>query len=318
MRRVLALLIPLVALVAACGDTAADGGAGAGDRSQAVAAFEDRAIEVLESWRAGPAATWHDGFVPLQDLTLPPDPAGAPEDAKMALLAGWYRAAVAMPDAAAGPGTIRFAGGGTLNVPLVTAAEAFRAIDQGDSSCPGGGEMPSPRVAPKIQTERPDTPVSSSPGPCAELTVTAVRLGTAPLHTSRGEATVPAWLFTVAELPEPVARVAVAPSAIPAPPSASPPAPPQFDGLVPAEDLVSVDGAKVTYRLGVGACDENITPLVYEADDAVVVAGSVTRSARVCTEQLLLHPVTVALDRPLGDRPVLDALNGQPLTITRR
>jgi hypothetical protein len=48
--------------------------------------------------------------------------------------------------------------------------------------------------------------------------VTDASLATMRLATSRGEATVPAWLFTVAELVVPVPHAAVAPSAITAPP----------------------------------------------------------------------------------------------------
>ena len=57
------------------------------------------------------------------------------------------------------------------------------------------------------------------PNTCAALLVTGVTLGTVTLRTSRGEASVPAWLFTVRELATPVARVAVAPSAIAAEPA---------------------------------------------------------------------------------------------------
>ena len=87
-------------------------------------------------------------------------------------------------------------------------------------------------------------------------------------------------------------------------------------GLVGAQDLTGTDGTRLTYRLGVGACDENITPLVYETDDAVVLGGSVTRTAEACTEQLLLAPVTVTLRAPLGARAVLDALSGSGLVLT--
>jgi hypothetical protein len=95
-------------------------------------------------------------------------------------------------------------------------------------------------------------------------------------------------------------------------------APAEVENLVAAQDLVSIEGARLTYRLGVSACDDDITPLVHETDDAVVVGGAVTRRPGVCTEQLLLHPVTVTLAALVGDRPVLDALNGNPLTITPR
>ncbi|MCI4064437.1 hypothetical protein MRQ36_18250 [Micromonospora sp. R77] len=141
-----------------------------------------------------------------------------------------------------------------------------------------------------------------------------MRLGTAAVRTSRGTAEVPAWLFTVEELTAPVARLAVAPSAVTAVPE--PPAPPRSapDGVVGAQDLVApVDGTRLTYRLGIGACDTGTTPLVAERDDVVVVGGGVTRATGVCTDQLKLEPVTVTLTAPLGARPVLDVLTGAPL-----
>ena len=53
-----------------------------------------------------------------------------------------------------------------------------------------------------------------------------------------------------------------------------------------------------------------------ERDDLVLVGGGVTRTREVCTDQLLIEPVTVTLDEPLGARPVLDALTGQVLIVT--
>ncbi|TDC29833.1 hypothetical protein E1166_29610, partial [Micromonospora sp. KC213] len=83
--------------------------------------------------------------------------------------------------------------------------------------------------------------------------------------------------------------------------------------VAPAQ-LRDVDGATITYLLGVGACDTGITPLVQEHDDVVVIGGGVVRSTGVCTEQLVLEPVTVTLAAPLGTRPVLDVLTGRVLT----
>lgn len=77
-----------------------------------------------------------------------------------------------------------------------------------------------------------------------------------------------------------------------------------------------MDGARLTYRLGVGACDSELTPLVQEYEDLVVVAGRVVRSAGICTNQLLLEPVTVTLGASLGARPVLSLAGPAPLLLT--
>ena len=172
------------------------------------------------------------------------------------------------------------------------------------------GAAPGPTIEPG-----PDGSVASPVATaCVPLTVTAVRLGTASVRTSRGVADVPAWLFTVEGLAAPVARVAVAPQSVTPVPEPTAPARPAPEGVVGAEHTERVDGTRLTYVLGVGACDTGITPLVQEREDVVVVGGGVVRASGVCTDQLKLEPVTVTLSAPLGGRPVLDVLTGRVLT----
>lgn len=275
--------------------------------------FQQRATEVAQVWQAASRPDWRTGYVPLQDPTVVPADATFGEETKQAFLAGWYREQVPVPAAVPADGTITFPDG-TLTVPLVGAAEAYRQLDQGDPPpCPGRPAQPPPSPT----GTGPDGTVSGPAATaCTPLTVSKVELGTATVRTSRGEATVPAWLFTVDELATRIARVAVAPGAtgaLPEPPAPSGRLP---EGLVGAQDLVAVDGGKLGYRLGVGACDTQVTPLVREQDDLVVVGGTAVRSDGVCTDQLLLHEVTVNLDKPLGARTVLDAASGRPLILT--
>lgn len=323
MRRALALLwLPLLVATgcAPAGSGPAAGGPSAGNPDHRWEAFDQRAVEVAEAWRPGPA--WRRGYVPLQDATVLTGDPGFGPDTEAAFQLGWYRDQTELPTATPGDGSIRFPDG-TLRVPLVSAAEAYAQLDQGDPPACGGRpkEPGRPKGGPTIEPG-PDGWVSSSPadeGVCIPLTVTAARLGTAPVRTSRGLADVPAWLFTVIELKAPVARLAVAPSAVIAVPEGVAPTRPAPDGVVGAQDLAApTEGARLTYRLGVGACDTGITPLVLERDDVVVVGGGVTRSTGVCTDQLLIHPVTVTLRAPLGARPVLDVLTGTPLVVGRR
>ncbi|SCG40699.1 hypothetical protein [Micromonospora inositola] len=326
MRRVIALLgLPLM-VAAGCapaGSGPAAGGPSAGSPDHRWEAFGQRAVEVAEAWRPGPA--WRSGYIPLQDATVLTGDPGFGPDTEAAFRAGWYRDQVELPTAKPGDGTVRFPDG-TLPVPLVSAAEAYAQLDQGDPpACAGRPKEPGrpgrPKDGPTIEPG-PDGWVSSSPadqGACIPLTVTAVRLGAAPVRTSRGVADVPAWLFTVAELKAPVARLAVAPSAVTAVPEGVAPTRPAPDGVVGTQDLAApAEGARLTYRLGVGACDTGITPLVLERDDVVVVGGGVTRSTGACTDQLIIHPVTVTLRASLGVRPVLDVLTGAPLVVGQR
>jgi hypothetical protein len=313
MRKTSTAIAVLLVLLAGC---AGQGGTEPASPDDVRTEFEAYANRIAEAWRTGPApGAWRSGYVPLQPATVvPPDP-GFDDDTKQAFLAGWYRDEVPLPTTTPADGTIRFPDG-TLTVPLISAAEAYGQLDQGDPPpCP---DRPATRQPPVPSATGPDTATSTNVGTCIPLTVTGAKLGTVTVRTSRGEARVPAWLFTIDKLSGPVARVAVAESAVAPVPSAgtadpggSPP-----PNLVTAQDLVKVDGARLTYRLGVGACDRQITPLVAEYPDVVVVAGRVVRGTGVCTDQLLLEPVTATLGAPLGARPVLSLAGPAPLLLT--
>jgi hypothetical protein len=324
-RRAALLGVSLLLFATGCarGDQGGDQAGAPGDPSGGPAAvFAARAEQVARQWRAGGTAdAWRTGFVPLQALTVPPADATFTEATKVAFAAGWYRLETGMPREAGGrTGTIRYAGGATETVPVITLAEAYADLDQGDPPpCPGP-TVPPPADAPAPDGATgggPDSPVGDeAPKACVGLTITGATLGSAKILTSRGEAEAPAWLFTVRELNGKVARVAVAPSAIAAMPEIDTDGMPPATGLVSAQDLTAVTGTRLAFRLGVGACDEKIRPLVFETKDVVVVGGTATRRDGVCTDQLLLHPVTVELDEPLGTRPVIDASTARVLTMS--
>ncbi|MER7889214.1 hypothetical protein ABTX15_05260 [Micromonospora sp. NPDC094482] len=322
MRRPLALLgLPLLVLAAGCAP------AGTGAETPPVGpdassdhrweAFHQRAVEVAEAWHPGP--TWTKGYVPLQGPTVLTGDPGFTPDTETAFQAGWYREQFALPGTRPADGTIRFPDG-TLTVPLLSAVEAYRQLDQGDPPvCEGRPQRPpTEKGGPTIEPGPDGWATGPVQNTCTPLTVTAVRLGTAPVRTSRGEAQVPAWLFTVEELTSPVARIAVAPQAVAPAPEPSAPARPAPPEVVGGQDLQAVDGTRLSYRVGVGACDTGITALVQERDDVVVVGGGVSRASGVCTEQLKLAPVAVTLKAPLGARPVLDVITGAPLPLGPR
>lgn len=316
MRRVPVLLSLLVLTTAACARPAADGGPAAPARP--ADAFSERAAEVVAAWRAAPGQdAWRTGFVPLEDLTVLADDPGFDDDTKTAFANGWFRSAVALPRATPAPGSIRYVDGGQ-QAPLVSAAAAYAALDKGDPPpCPRTGRVRPTPAAPPASTG-PDTATSRpAPGACIPLTVTRAVLGTVDVRTSRGVAQAPAWLFTVEELSRPVARVAVAPGAVAPVPSIRPAAPDAAAGLVAVQDLTAVRDRTLGYRLGIGACDTDVTALVHETPEAVVLGGSVVTRDGVCTEQLLLEPVEVTLKAPLGARVVLDAVTGAAVPLTR-
>ncbi len=285
-------------------------------------AFDQRAAQVADTWRPGEA--WRSGYVPLEDATVLAGDPGFTGDTKWAYAQGWYREQLAVPTTTPADGTIRFPDG-ALRVPLVSAADAYAQLDKGDPPPCAGRPMKPPASGPgkpgsggPTIEPGPDGPVATqTTEPCVPLTVTAVTLGNTTVRTSRGPAEVPAWLFTVEELRVPVARVAVAPSAVDAVPQGIAPTWPVPGGMVAVENLDAVDGARLDYRVGTGACDSEPTPLVLERDDVVVIGAGVTTATGPCTMQLVLRPVTVTLKAPVGKRAVLDVGSGAVLTVRR-
>ncbi|MEV4726645.1 hypothetical protein [Micromonospora humida] len=290
---------------------AVDGGAVGGDPGRQREAFDERAAEVAGAWRPGPE--WSSGYLPLQDATVLTGQPGFDAGTEAAFRAGWYRDQIEMPTAVPADGAIRFPDG-ALTVPLISAAEAYRQLDQGDPP-PCEGRPRGPRPPEPTAGTRPDDPVSTQAA-CIPLTVTGVTLGTAEVRTSRGVAAVPAWIFTVAELTSPVARLAVAPRSVTAAPEPATPNRSLPGGVAGADQLRRVDGARLTYTVGMGACDSGPAALVRESDDVVVVGGGVVRGTGECIDLAVLKPVTVTLAAPLGKRPVLDVATGRVLTLT--
>ncbi|GAB7048220.1 hypothetical protein [Catenuloplanes indicus] len=309
MRRLPYLGILLVLPLVACAAPGEAPSAGA-PSDEPSSAFAARAEAVAAAWPAvaGAAPAWRTGFVPLQDLLVAP--AGLSDEQRQAFDAGWFTLEGSLP-ASAGSGEITYASGAE-KAPLLSAADAFTLIDRGDPPpCePATGKRSAPGQP------GPDSPVSADDAACTRLPVTGATLGTVPLRTSRGDATVPAWLFAVRGVASPVARVAVAPASTAPVPSPSLAPPSSGAGtLKAAQSLARVAGTAIDLRLGVGACDEQITPLVHETETLIVVGGTAVSTAEMCTEQLVIHPATVTLAAPAGDRPILDALTGQLLLL---
>jgi len=260
--------------------------------AQSMASFQERASAVAKAWQDGGMSTaWATGFVPMQELTL--EPAWTPNgDLKASFGNGWIRSMSPLPDTT-GQGDIRFADGASLPVPLVGARTAYSQLPQRSGDCPMAGQPPT----------------------CQWLTITAARLSTAQIGTSRGQATVPAWRFTVAGLAQPLIRVAVASSATTALPEVTMPGQPAPDGVVSAMHLVSSRGDVLAFDIGIGACDKDPRGLVRESPELIVIGGSVTPTdaGAPCTAQLLLQPVQVRTLQPVGTRPIVDALSGRPM-----
>ncbi|GIF66155.1 hypothetical protein Ais01nite_41900 [Asanoa ishikariensis] len=286
--------------LSACASTGGVGDGGGPAVSDRHEAIEQWAGEVADAW--SPTSTaWKQGYVPLQEPVFVEGSLTGAE--KQALAAGWWTTKVALPTDRPSPGTVVFRDG-SLKAPLLSAASSYQKMDMGDP--PPCGVTPSPVVVPS----GPDGSVSEpGGGDCVGLTVSGVSLSTMELRTSRGVATVPAWRFEIdggrAVLHAAVADPAPLPSPAATPTNREVPA-----GMVAAQSVTGADNLDLHYSLGVGACDHDITPIVVERPHVVVVTGGVTRDDGTCTDQLVISPVTASLTEPLGDRPVLDGLNG--------
>ncbi|OAH10917.1 hypothetical protein STSP_57590 [Streptomyces jeddahensis] len=185
-------------------------------------------------------------------------------------------------------GRVSWKAGGSLTRPLLGARATYETLDRNGSS---------------------DAPY---------LTVTRMELGEMTLTTSRGPATVPAWLFTLDGYDTPLKRAAVSPSDTPTPPIEpfGEPAEVPDSVLEPIDRLVEVtaDGRSVTVAALHSACDDGLRVDALETDGSVVLSAAVTGTQEgACKSVGLQDEVTVELVAPLRDRVLLDAFTGRPV-----
>ncbi|MET9833314.1 hypothetical protein ABZ078_29315 [Streptomyces sp. NPDC006385] len=280
--RTVRLLTALGLLAAGCGTVTESVG---GSEPAPAPETRPRARQVAEAWDGSPAAeTWRRGYYPMADAVQLPEDAFHNDADKEAYLSQNFVLRGGLPDPPRKEGKVTWEGGGSLTLPLMGAREAYERLDRNSA--------PSPR-----------------------LTVTGAKLGETTLATSRGPATVPAWLFTLEGYDTPLKRVALDPSKLPEPPIG-----PARD--TPSDDLwdlgqlvgVATDGRSVTVLAHHGSCDDGPAVDVLETDGSVVLSGHIVGSKDgPCTSDLRAEEVTVELDRPLGDRILLDAFTGRPV-----
>ncbi|MGI5136526.1 MULTISPECIES: hypothetical protein [unclassified Streptomyces] len=282
---VLALFSAAGGAVTGCGS---DQGSGRGAQARAPGhspVAEARARQVADAWDGSEAArAWRKGYYPIGEGVQLPEDAFHDEDDKQAYERQNFVLRGQLPAVSRKNGQVKWENGGSLTLPLVEARQAYEAVA-------GGGDGP-------------------------HLTVSGAKLGEMTLATSRGPATVPAWLFTLDGYDTPLKRAALRPSKPPTPP-VEPVAEGPSDTLWPLQGLVGTagDGRSVTVMAGHGACDDGPAVDVLETGGSVVLSASIVgTNDGPCTKQLLGEKVTVKLGRPLGDRVLLDAFTGRPVS----
>ena len=271
-----------IALLGACGQSASPR-ADAND-------FDKRATSVAAAWRSsGAIAAWRNGLVPLDELTQVPG-FDDRSDLKNAFLQGRIGVQGTLDDTKAA-GVVTFPDGTTMPVALVGAYTAYTGLA-------------GPQGRPCATNEK-----------CTGLDVIGATLGTTTLLTNRGQATVPAWRFSVAGLTQPIVRVAVDPSSMITPPAPSIDSRPTNLGVEVAQ-LIGVSGNEIRYQLWIGACDTEPRRLLHEEADIIVLGGVVTPPPpnSTCTSQAIAAPVAATTATPVGDRPIVDAITGQAVT----
>jgi hypothetical protein len=218
--------------------------------------------------------------------------------AKMASVTGMVVAATALPTEAPPPGTVVWSDGRRQDAGVMSAADGLRAVQGG-----------------KIQ----------DCAECVPLRVTGARLGTARLDTVRGEATAPAWEFTVEGTAGLLTRVAIAPADVrPIPPLDTDN--PHFPRLERA--AVDATGLRLTSTFfgAIGdrsqTCGADYTSEAVESTHAVVVIvyehrKTTATKAVGCPAIGKDRAVTNTLATPLDDRAVIELNQGVPVTVTR-
>ena len=287
-------MVLLVAAVAACGSL--DEFAG---RPNETARLNEQADAALARWAAAVAAAGgRQDFVPTEGMTgqVGDWEVDVGDNNKPALMAGMVEAATQLPKDVPPKAEIRWNDGTTKTVPTISASEALRDL-QGDPE-----------------------------GPCPEchpLEVTGARLSTAAVQTSRGPATAPAWEFSLAGTRVKVTRIAIAvgdgPAVQPPPWDANnPPWGPRIDsatGMIGGLELTaSFTGAPDSADK---PCGEDYAAEAVESDLAVViiVTAHSNPSPGACSLVGAVRTATAALARPLGDRTVLDVMEGRPVPV---
>lgn len=252
-----------------------------------------RMRQVAEAWQGTPAlAALREGFYPLERFRTAVPKGGLRSQAdRTAHLKGAYVASKPLPGALP-KGEARWQDGTRRAARALSAEQTVELLGEGDNP-PDGGPT---------------------------LKVTAARLGETQVATARGSARVPAWLFTVAGYDAPFAHPAVAWPKFPGSPVK--PLPDSYEtgsAATGGPDSVQVEGRTLTVSVSHGSCSGPAEVKALETGETIVLAASVRPlerekgSDQVCDLAIHMSRATVRLNRPVGDRVLLEARRGTPV-----
>ncbi|TMB82935.1 MAG: hypothetical protein E6J39_07715 [Chloroflexi bacterium] len=218
-------------------------------------------------------------------------------DGKVAVQAGALNADPELSDSVPAPAEVRWADGVARTLPLVSARDALAEL-----RADGNGQC----------------------GDCHPLIVSGARLSTAKVTTSRGQATVPAWEFTLEGTSVRVTYLAVSPAAT------AKVAPHEGVGRQIDSATGTRSGRVLTVTFtgspgpGSRPCGADYDAEAVESSLGVVVIVREHRyvdpdpsaSPIICTSEGAFRMANVELAQPLGDRAVLDPKEGLPVPVT--
>ena len=268
-------------------------GAGVNDRER------QQARDELARWAAAvKAAGGQQTFVPVGELTAQVGDweLEVGDNNKMALAAGMVVSAIPLPVNVPAEADVRWDDGTARKMPTISAAQALEEL-----RATGGGGCPE----------------------CIPLAVTAARLSTATVQTSRGPAIAPAWEFTLKGTKVLVTRIAISThDMITVPPPAWDPNNSPAGMFI--ESATTVTGSTQLTVGFTGApetsakpCGEDYTTEAVESDTGAVVIVVRHRNITLgaCTLEGARRTATANLAAPLGDRTLLEVTQGLPVPV---
>jgi hypothetical protein len=294
-----ALLLPLICALFLAGCAHTDSSSSPARGNADVAALDGQARAALAAWEPVLAARNGAPFLlksdPSQVVAPSSGSAGSASDMdgrfKTDWLGGRFASDGPLSGAAPPASAIAWPGGGKATVPVLSAADALRGLQQAAKACDSCNEAP--------------------------LHIASVTFGTVNAVSSRGQVQVPAWIFGFAGYQTKLAYTAVAPTAS----VLASDAPTAVSGeLHPTQKLtlssdqktltVTFDGAPDTS----GPCGSDVSGHAFTSAHAVavVIVEKMHSGAADCPTFAQRRTVTIGITAPLAGRVVL-GLAGMPL-----